>query len=44
MNHELHHRWNAHQDKTRESGRPVEENPAEKHPVSKVLLKQNKPR
>ena len=44
MNPELHHRWNAERDNTRESGKPTKHNPAEQHALSKVLLKQNKPK
>jgi len=44
MNPELHHKWNARQDKTRESGKKPEYNPADFHAHNKVLLKQNKPR
>jgi hypothetical protein len=44
MNPELHHKWNAERDGTRESGKPAEYNPQDFVPKNKVLLKQNKPR
>ena len=44
MNPELHHKWNAERDGTRGSGHASKGNPADKHPESKVLLKQNRPK
>jgi hypothetical protein len=44
MNPELHHKWNAGRDGTRESGKPPEFDPQAKVPQNKVLLKQSKPR
>lgn len=44
MNPQLHHKWNAERDGTRESAKPVEKDPRENLPENRVLLKQNKPR
>jgi hypothetical protein len=44
MNPELHHKWNAAQDKTRESGKKPEYNPAGNIGKNTVLLKQNRPK
>jgi hypothetical protein len=44
MNPELHHKWNAERDRTRESDKPLDEDREDISAQNRVLLKQNKPR
>ncbi len=44
MNPELHHKWNAERDSSRESGKDGPQVLKEQLEKSKVLLKQNKPK